>query len=160
MVRLLFSLCFEYFLIFVPTAVRVEWAKAKARAERWTEEVLLVNEEMRRTIAYCRWQSAWWKSQVGERQNISPELVDGMAAYAFEHADLEERFALDLERRWDVIRRRAREFIESGFSVDIAEVVGERVVGDGQGGDPTQAPETVTLNLCELDALDYSDEED
>lgn len=83
-----------------------------------------------------------------------------MAAYALEHADLEERFALDLERRWDVIGRRAREFIDSGFSVDAAEAGGEQVVDDGQGGGPAQAAETVTLNLRELDAIDYSDDED
>lgn len=28
------------------SALRVEWAKAKVRADRWEEEVVLLNEEM------------------------------------------------------------------------------------------------------------------
>jgi hypothetical protein len=34
-------------------ALRVEWAKAKARAARWEEEVVLLDEEMRRVIQFC-----------------------------------------------------------------------------------------------------------
>lgn len=67
---------------------------------------------------------------------------------------------MDLERRWDVIRRRAQEFIESGFAVDVAEDGGVRAEGNGQGAPAVQAPETVTLNLRELDGIDYSDDED
>jgi len=34
-------------------ALHVEWAKAKARANRWEEEVVLLNEEMCRTLEFC-----------------------------------------------------------------------------------------------------------
>jgi hypothetical protein len=37
-------------------SMRVEWAKAKARMTRWKEELLILQEEMRRVIAYHRWK--------------------------------------------------------------------------------------------------------
>lgn len=115
-------------------------------------------EEMRRTIEYCRWQSSWWRSQATERTDVPAELKDGIQAYAMEHADLEERFALDLERRWDVVRRRARSFMDSGFDLD-DDVDGDDGPSASTHGPPRPA-ETVTLNLRELDALDISDDED
>ena len=38
----------------------VEWAKARARVMRWKEELLLIQEEMRRVIAYHKWIADWW----------------------------------------------------------------------------------------------------
>lgn len=134
----------------------MEWAKAKARAERWTEEVELVQEEMRRTIESCRWKANWWRANAAVRRDITPELADGLAAYAFEHADLEERFAQDLERRWAVIRRRAQALIENDFELN----------EDENNGDEPPVPivepaDTVMLNLRELETLgDDSDDED
>lgn len=131
----------------------MEWAKAKARAERWTEEVQLVQEEMRRTITYCRHRAEWWRSRAALRRDVPPELADGLAAYAFEHADLEERFAADLERRWAVVRAKAREFIDSGYKFP------ERPDQEPETA-PALPAETITLNLRELDALEDSDDED
>jgi hypothetical protein len=39
----------------VNPALRVEWAKSKVRASRWHEEVMLLEEEMRRAIVYSHW---------------------------------------------------------------------------------------------------------
>ena len=41
--------------------LRVIWARGKACAERWTEEVALLLEEMRRTLAYCEFKARWWR---------------------------------------------------------------------------------------------------
>ncbi|KAG1869682.1 hypothetical protein C8R48DRAFT_746879 [Suillus tomentosus] len=38
-------------------AMRVEWAKARARSLRWSEEVLLLKEEMRRVRQYLDWRA-------------------------------------------------------------------------------------------------------
>jgi len=43
--------------------MRVEWAKTKARADRWHEEVLLVSEEMCRVLYFFQWKAEWWASQ-------------------------------------------------------------------------------------------------
>lgn len=79
------------------------------------EEVQLVQEEMHRIITYCRHRAEWWRSWAALRRDAPLELADGLAVYAFEHADLEERFAADLERRWTVVCTKAREFIDSGY---------------------------------------------
>ncbi|EIW79765.1 hypothetical protein CONPUDRAFT_34829, partial [Coniophora puteana RWD-64-598 SS2] len=41
--------------------IRTEWCKARARALRWTEEVHLLKEEMRRTLQYMLWHARWWE---------------------------------------------------------------------------------------------------
>ena len=38
-------------------AMRAEWAQTKARADRWSEEKQLVQEEMRRVLAYFQWKA-------------------------------------------------------------------------------------------------------
>ncbi|KAF7289354.1 CxC2 domain-containing protein [Mycena indigotica] len=38
------------------TTMRVEWCRAMARKTRWNEEVMLLEEEMRRTLRYLQWQ--------------------------------------------------------------------------------------------------------
>ncbi|RDX44815.1 hypothetical protein OH76DRAFT_1328515, partial [Lentinus brumalis] len=42
-------------------SLRVEWCKARARAQRWTEECELLQEEMRRVLQYHEWRADWWE---------------------------------------------------------------------------------------------------
>ena len=44
-------------------SMQVEWAKARARMIRWQEELLLVQEEMQRVIAYHEWRAGWWRER-------------------------------------------------------------------------------------------------
>ena len=37
-------------------SMRVEWAKTKAWCTRWEEEVVLIEEEMRRVIVFLEWR--------------------------------------------------------------------------------------------------------
>lgn len=71
----------EKVLKLVP-ALRVEYAKSKARVARWSEEVVLVAEEMRRTVAFLDWKSKWWLKQMSQRTNISADIQSGLEAYA------------------------------------------------------------------------------
>jgi hypothetical protein len=90
------------------TGIRVEWVKSRARAERWREEVILLEEEMRRVIQFCNWRSEWWK----ERSHISPStdqlVVEGSIAYAQENETREHRMAAKLQALWSAVRARAR----------------------------------------------------
>lgn len=74
--------------------LRVEWLKSRARYLRWAEEVVLVPEEMRRAVQYCRWRAGWWKEQgqrrVNDTADILPTLAEGLVAYAAQQADIEE----------------------------------------------------------------------
>lgn len=66
--------------------LRVEWCKARARAMRWSEEVLLLQEEMRRVLAYHAWHARWWNDQAYRWSDLSAEQMEGVAAYAHRQA--------------------------------------------------------------------------
>ena len=42
-------------LLMVHLSLRVEWAKARAHALRWREELIFIDEKMRRVLAYGQW---------------------------------------------------------------------------------------------------------
>ncbi|KAF7321419.1 CxC2 domain-containing protein [Mycena kentingensis (nom. inval.)] len=59
-------------------SMRVEWARALARKDRWTEEVALLEEEMRRTLRYLDWQEEWWRNRVSARDRLEPGTAAGL----------------------------------------------------------------------------------
>ncbi|KDQ23111.1 hypothetical protein PLEOSDRAFT_1017784, partial [Pleurotus ostreatus PC15] len=44
-------------------ALRIEWCKTRARAQRWQEECVLLGEEMRRVLEFHRWQAKEWETR-------------------------------------------------------------------------------------------------
>ncbi|KAJ7270337.1 hypothetical protein C8J57DRAFT_1435473 [Mycena rebaudengoi] len=82
-------------------ALRLEWAKMRAKSMRWTEEVDLLEEEMRRVLQFLAWRSDWWRGLI----DVDPEVVvdlalrEGFAAYAHRQArvqdSLQRRFTAD-----------------------------------------------------------------
>jgi hypothetical protein len=66
--------------------MRVEWAKARARMKRWNEELLLVQEEMRRVIEYHRWKAEWWRGQSSLREHADASILSGILGYAHKQA--------------------------------------------------------------------------
>ncbi|TDL13451.1 hypothetical protein BD410DRAFT_735374, partial [Rickenella mellea] len=80
--------------------MRVEWAKAKARAERWDEEVVLVIEEMRRTLAFLTWRATWWEAQCSRRTGLSVALSSGICAYGIKQAAIQRCLALRFSQLW------------------------------------------------------------
>ncbi|KAK7045518.1 hypothetical protein VNI00_007350 [Paramarasmius palmivorus] len=91
----------------VEASLRVEWCKARARARRAREEVLLVNEEMRRCIEFCRWKAGWWEQQKG-RSDLEAWITEGLDAYASEQAFSETSRAINWNRQSFSIRERAK----------------------------------------------------
>ena len=61
-------------------ALRVELLKARARRDRWIEEVDLLSTELARTTAFFDGKVNWWMSLVDKRLNVSPELSEGLCA--------------------------------------------------------------------------------
>lgn len=92
--------------------MRVEWAKMRARAHRWTEEVRLTCEEMRRVVMYCDWKSRWWLLQRCHREDVTEELATGLSAYAEKQSSMYHSFASSFGRQWSSLLRRHT------FSVD------------------------------------------
>jgi hypothetical protein len=68
--------------------MRVKWAKTRARAKRWSEEIILLNEEMQCVLQYLNWKATCWLQQQGHRADASPDIRDGIDAYAAKQADL------------------------------------------------------------------------
>ena len=59
-------------------ALRVEWAKSLARKLRWTEEVEILQEEMRQVIAYSKWCATWWEQRINARPGLTLDLLEGL----------------------------------------------------------------------------------
>jgi hypothetical protein len=81
-------------------SMRVEWAKSQARKQRWEEEVLIIQEEMRRVIKYHEWRAQWWHDQGMRRKDANDATLDGIAAYAKKEAHLCECLARCCAAHW------------------------------------------------------------
>ncbi|KAF8197291.1 hypothetical protein K438DRAFT_1933798 [Mycena galopus ATCC 62051] len=89
--------------------IRVEWTKACARAERWGEELLLLEGEMRCMLEFCSRKAWWWDERINSECNgLSPELAEGLLAYALEHAAPERTWERDWKKKWAAVRERAK----------------------------------------------------
>ncbi|KAL1684835.1 hypothetical protein GGG16DRAFT_28990, partial [Schizophyllum commune] len=84
----------------VHDAVRVEWAKARARSERWTEEVNIVTEEMRRVLRSLRWYRHHWEDLARFEAELDPAGRAGLRAYALRQAHLFGRLRTSFHVAW------------------------------------------------------------
>ncbi|KAL5492982.1 hypothetical protein ACEPAI_4430 [Sanghuangporus weigelae] len=82
-------------------SIRVEWAKSKARVERWEEEIQLLCEEMWRVLCFLLWKSKWWRDQQGLRLEASGTLARGLGAYAAKQAAVFSRLASLFFDQWE-----------------------------------------------------------
>ncbi|KAJ6462254.1 hypothetical protein C8R47DRAFT_1225566 [Mycena vitilis] len=87
--------------------LRIEWAKTRAKAMRYAEEVELLEEEMRRVRHFLDWRAGWWRSQVGLRAHLQPDeaLREGHAAYAAKQAGYMEALSVRFADNWKDIPR-------------------------------------------------------
>jgi hypothetical protein len=67
----------------------MEWCKARARAQRWSEEVDILQEEQRRALMSLDYEAEVWQRRatlrlriVNEVQVVTPPLDEGLRAYA------------------------------------------------------------------------------
>lgn len=68
----------------------MEWSKSFARKERWKEEVILLEEEMRRVVESLRYESKEWRVREAAVETLR-HTGDGMRAYARRQAAIRER---------------------------------------------------------------------
>ncbi len=80
--------------------MRVEWAKTKARYDRWNEEYQLLQEEMRRTVVYLEWRARWWRNQISRRVTDDAVLAQGLHAYAKRQAYQMDMLAASCVKKW------------------------------------------------------------
>jgi len=81
--------------------MRVEWAQCIARADRWEEEVLLLQEEMRRVVNFLEWRSKDWTSKANARAGTTTsEVSSGLSAYAHKQAFILHNLAIRFCQLW------------------------------------------------------------
>ncbi|KZP12467.1 hypothetical protein FIBSPDRAFT_961413 [Athelia psychrophila] len=106
-------------------ALRVEWVKEKARKERWGEEVVLVDEDMRRVLHYGVSMDTWWREQLLRRQlgdDVKSRILsEGLRAYAEEHIDREAIIIERWSKKWRVARELAAPIIAGDIPDDCHE---------------------------------------
>jgi hypothetical protein len=82
-------------------SMRVEWAKSQARRDRWEEEFLIVQEEMRRFIKYEEWRGQWWHDQAHLRSGlVRDDTFHGIVAYAEKQAHICGQLAQRCVTHW------------------------------------------------------------
>ncbi|KAK7027809.1 CxC2 domain-containing protein [Favolaschia claudopus] len=82
-------------------AVRIEWSKAKARRDRWVEEVQLLREEMRRVLRFLAWRAGWWEERAVVEREVRQELNEGAQAYAARQAAMTRQIGRRFRSAWD-----------------------------------------------------------
>lgn len=102
---------------------------------RWSEEVLLLREEMRRTLTFLEWHATWWEMRGSLHTNwweeqdksLTPlqndpaglrrpqrEDAEGIAAYAHKQAHVRRAIRASFNHLW----REAAKFMEVGLGAD------------------------------------------
>lgn len=103
-------------------ALRVEWARSRARALRWWEEVGLLTEEMRRSVEYCSWLSLWWEKKMTARGDVEPALAEGLRSYAHEHMLAEQQLGQKWLDQWSTFYNKATLYMSSQSFDSLGEV--------------------------------------
>lgn len=104
--------------------LRCEWAKSKARADRWDEEVQLVIEEMQRVLAFLEWKASWWDRQGKAQLNVSHDILQGACAYAAKQAYVNRALAASFEMCWRAEVGKARASGSSYSSFEFTAAMG------------------------------------
>ena len=79
----------------------VEWAQCMARAVRWEEEVLLLQEEMRWVVEFLEWRSQGWFSNVDARAGaVTSAVWAGISAYPKKQGYILHNLAIQFSQGW------------------------------------------------------------
>ncbi|KAJ7310802.1 hypothetical protein DFH08DRAFT_655482, partial [Mycena albidolilacea] len=73
---------------------------------RDSDELILLEEEMQRVLEFCAWKAHWWDDRAEARSNVTPELAEGLRAYALAQAARERAWELDWRNKWAAVRER------------------------------------------------------
>jgi hypothetical protein len=98
--------------------LRVEWCKSYARVKRWREEVLLLQEEMRRCLVTLDYQADLWTKQA-KIDNFDGERLEGASAYGHYQASVRRSIAARFQHLWSSEKvQSCREFQPGTLDLD------------------------------------------
>ena len=86
-------------------ALRIEWCQARARANRWAEEVELIQEEMRRVLSYHGWMRDVWQGRCDGRPDLSGSYQEGLSAYAHRQAEIRIKMKDTCGHMWRFVQQ-------------------------------------------------------
>ncbi|KAL0571368.1 hypothetical protein V5O48_010593 [Marasmius crinis-equi] len=82
-------------------ALRVEWCKAQVRCRRWTEELVLLEEEMRRTLLSLEHEAGEWDKQVHvAADERGSDIMEGMQANCIRQAAIRRGLSAKFQALW------------------------------------------------------------
>jgi len=84
--------------------LRSGWAKSRARAARGREEVMLLKEEMQRTLESLAWEADDWKKRAVKRSEqvvLEDGLKERLYAYAMHQNDIQTNLAIHFRSLWE-----------------------------------------------------------
>ena len=99
---------------------------------RWSEEFDIIQEEMRRVLAWFKWRATWWENLVSIGQGGDPDIVDGSSAYAFKQAHLAHHMAARCAVDW--LPELNKQGIQKEWSnpANVEDVLSEDVLDDNE----------------------------
>lgn len=74
--------------------------KARTRVDRWAQEKVLLQEEIRRVLRFFEWRSSWWLDQRHRRKDEHASVLRELAAYAEKQAAVYNRLAAKFAGMW------------------------------------------------------------
>ncbi|KAI0037388.1 hypothetical protein FA95DRAFT_1464686, partial [Auriscalpium vulgare] len=80
--------------------VRVNWVTAKARVDRWQEEIAHLQEEMLRAVRFMFTRAAQWRALINQCSDARTDVENGLCAYAYHQADQFDEMARSFVSTW------------------------------------------------------------
>ncbi|KAK7019233.1 hypothetical protein VNI00_018133 [Paramarasmius palmivorus] len=84
--------------------LRSEWCKSRSRQLRAREEILLVVEEMRRTLEYLEWRAKEWESHIHSQKEPTSALEEGRRAFVVAQAAIQRDLKAKFQKMFDDIK--------------------------------------------------------
>ncbi|KAF7288129.1 CxC2 domain-containing protein [Mycena chlorophos] len=81
-------------------SVRVDWTKARARRDRWREEVALLREEMKRVLRELATVQGEWDARANAVPHGDAAIVSGLRAYALKQSAVHRHLARSFYDCW------------------------------------------------------------
>ncbi|KAL1684903.1 hypothetical protein GGG16DRAFT_67383, partial [Schizophyllum commune] len=97
-------------------ALRVEYLKSRARRDRHREEIRLLEEEMRRTLASFAADALEWEERVLVPITTDAELAEGLHSYAMDQASIARARAARFQLKWEAVRAQGQKALVHDFS--------------------------------------------
>ncbi|KAG1851620.1 hypothetical protein DFJ58DRAFT_842105 [Suillus subalutaceus] len=101
--------------------LRIEWCKARVQEACWSEELLLLLEEMQRVLMFLTWQGTWWSGLASARHFERSADSEGPRAYTNRQSALREAMAEKFRQCWANVPAVIAAELDDNGTLDIAD---------------------------------------